>query len=105
MMTVMHVLIKSLGNSKSDRLHDAEESIEKSRSEKRVVNQVVSNAVNVPRNTDRIYQTHTNEHPPRGIRKHEEKRDDVCEVKQAANDTNGVPFRVCKDFHNGIVRA
>src|SRR4029077_8234770 len=64
-LVMLHVnaLVKDLTEANGNRFHDAEYPIQQRRTEIAIVNEVVRNAVDVPRNADRINKTE-NQHDP-----------------------------------------
>jgi len=47
-MLHVNALVKHLAEANGDRFHDAEQAIQQRRSEVRIVNEVVGNAIDVP---------------------------------------------------------
>ena len=71
------------------------------------MNEVVGNAIDVPRNTYRIDETENQHHPKRHARKKMEHTEEVRAVEKGGEDGNRVPPCVSKDlgvrrraFHN-----
>ena len=97
---VLHVdgVVVSLRKATSDRLHDPEKPVEKRRAKERVVNEVVTDAVDVCVDHQRINEAEDQHHPQRGARIKEEERKKVSEMKQAGQRRDRVPPRVGEDF-------
>src|SRR4029077_15918799 len=63
----------------------------------RIVNEVVRNAVDVPRNADRINKTENQHDPERHAREKVKHAEEVNAVQNACRDRDGVPACVRKD--------
>jgi hypothetical protein len=94
MMPVMHMLVECLGNPQRHGFHDAEEAIQDSGFKERVVDEVMRNAVDIPRDAHRVDQAHRNEHPPRRIWEYEKQRQYIGEVEHSAQNANRIPFGI-----------
>jgi len=99
MMPMVHMLVEGLRDSQGHRFHDAEQPIQDPGFEKRIMDQVVGNSVDIPRHAHGINETHANQNPPGGIREHEEKREHVSEMEEPAKNTNRIPFGILQNFH------
>ena len=79
-MLHVNALVKNLTESNRDRFQDAEQAIQQRRTKIRIVDKVVRNAVDIPRNADRINKTKDQHRPERDARekiKHSEEVDAV----------------------------
>jgi hypothetical protein len=98
-LVMLHVnaFVKNLPEANRDRFHDAEQAIQQRRTEIGIVNEVVGNAVDVPRNADRINKTENQHHPQRNARKKVKHAKEVNTVQNSCRDRDDVPARVRKD--------
>jgi hypothetical protein len=78
-------------------LRDAEETIQNSRAEKRVVNKVVPYSVDVRVHHQRVNEAENQHHPKRRVRIQKEEADEICEMKETGQCGDRVPTRVRKD--------
>src|SRR6266498_963291 len=65
MMLHVNAFVEDLAKADCHRLQDTEQTIEQRRTEIRIVNEIVRDAVDVPGNADRVDETQ-NEHDPKG---------------------------------------
>ena len=70
-LVMLHVnaFVENLAETDRDRFQDAEQTVEQRRTEIRIVNEVVGNAVDVPGNADRIDEAEDEHDPKRNPRK------------------------------------
>jgi hypothetical protein len=94
MMPVMHMLVECLGDAQRHRFHNTEEAIQDPGLKERIVNEVMGDAVDIPRDAHRVDQAHHNEHPPWGIWEYQKQRQDVGEMQYAAQNANRIPLGI-----------
>ena len=66
------------------------------------MNEIVGDAVDVPRNADRIDKTQNQHDPERNARKKIEHAEEVRAVQECCTDRDRVPARVRKDAGIGL---
>jgi len=96
-MLHVNALVKNLAEANGDRFHDAEQAIQQRRTEIGIVNEVVRNAVDVPRNADRINETENQHHPERHAWEKIKHPEEVSAVENGRCDRDNVPACVRKD--------
>ncbi len=69
MMLHVNAFVEDLAKADCHRFQDAEKTIEQRRTEIRIVNEIVGNAVDVPGDADGIDKTQNEHHPKRHARK------------------------------------
>src|SRR5215831_4905633 len=97
MMLHVNALVKNLPEANGDRFHDAEQTIQQRRPEIGIVNEVVRNAVDVPRNADRINKTKNQHDPERHTSEKIKHPEEVSTVQHSCCDRNDVPPCVRED--------
>src|SRR5947207_3213241 len=101
-MLEVDAFIKDLAEAEGDRLHDTEQSIQRRRTEIAIVNEVMRDAIDVPRDADGVDQTRNDHDPKRHARKKVEHPEEVEEMQDTGCDWDRVPARLGKQF--GISR-
>ena len=102
-LVMLHVdaFIKDLAEADRDRLQDAEQAIQQRRTEIGIVNEVVGDAVDVPRDADGVDQTENDHHPERHAREKVKHPKKVDAMQKAGRDWDRVPARLGKQFGIG----
>jgi hypothetical protein len=96
-MLHVNALVKNLAEANGDLFHSAEQAIQQRRTEVGIVNEVVGNAVDVPRNADGINKTENQHDPEWHARKKVKHPEEVSAVKNGRSDGNDVPACVRKN--------
>ena len=60
------------------------------------MNMIVRDAIDIPRNADRVDEPHADQEPPRRVRENEKQRQDVRTVKHPGDNRQCIPFGVSK---------
>ena len=96
---MLHVdrVVHGLGEATGDRLSNAERAIEKFPTEKRIMNEVVADAIDVGVDHQRINEPEKKHHPKRRVRIQKEQADKVGEMKKSGRGGQDVPARVRED--------
>jgi hypothetical protein len=87
----VHAIVKGLAEPNDDRLEQSEKAIQERRTEIRVMNEVVRDAVDVPGNANRINEPEDQHDPERRAREQEEHPEEVGAMKQPRGDRDRVP--------------
>src|SRR5581483_12040416 len=93
-MVLMDLLVEDLRKADRDRLHNTEDAIQRRALEIRIVQKVVRDAVDVPRNADRPHEAERNQRPPWQLREKKKQRDEIGELRQRGENRNRVVSRV-----------
>src|SRR5207244_13549749 len=96
-MVLVDLLVKNLREADRHRLENAEGSIEHAALEIWIVQKVVRDAVDVPRDADRPDEAERNQRPPRESREGDEKKNEVGELRESCQYRDGV---VCGVLEN-----
>jgi len=102
-LMVLHVngVVIGLREAAGDRLNDAKKAIQKLGTEKRIVNEVMSDAVDVGIDRESVNESQ-NEHDPEGsAREKEEESKEVGEMEKARAYRDGIPTGVGKQLRVG----
>ena len=102
-MLQVNAFVEDLAKADRDRFKDAEQAIEQRRTEVRIVNEVVGNAVDVPGNADRVDKTEDEHDPKRNAGKKIKHAEEVSAVEKGCGNGDRVPPRMRKD--SGIGRG
>lgn len=98
-MPLMNIFVEGLRKTHRQRFDQAEHPIQKMGSKIGIVEKIVGDAVDVPRNADRIGKPHADEHPPGSEGKNGKEREHKCKMRQPGKNRNDVPFRISEEFH------
>src|SRR5438046_3201472 len=101
MMLHVNAFIKDLAETNGDRFQDAEPTVEQRRSKIAIVDEIVGDAVDVPRNAYRIDEPENEHAPERDTRKQVEHSEKIGALQNASQDRDCVPASVGKDFGIG----
>src|SRR5438093_10341276 len=93
-MLHMHGVVHGLRKTASDGLSDSKKAIEKLRSEKRVMNEVVPDAIDVRIHHQRVKEPENEHHPQRRVRKQKVEPEKIREMKKPRRGWNCIQ-RVC----------
>ena len=93
---MMHIFVKGLGDSQRHRQHDAVQPIQYPRGKVGVVDVIVRDAVDVPRNADGVDKPHADQEPPRRVRENEKQRQNIRAMKHPGDNRQCIPFCVSK---------
>ena len=96
-MLHMNALVENLTEANRDRFQDAEQAIQQGRTKIGIVNEVVGDAVDVPRNADGIDKTENQHHPKRYAREKVKHAEEVNAVQNSCRDRDNVPACVGKE--------
>jgi len=93
---MLHVdgVVVSLRKTAGDGLGDAKEPIEDPRAEKRVMNEVVTDAVDVGIHHQRVNETKNQHYPERRVRVQKEEPEKISEMEEPGQSGHGVPAGV-----------
>src|SRR5438874_7907026 len=97
-MLHMHGVVQGLRKTTSDGLSDSKKAIEKLRSEKRVMNEVVSDAIDVRIHHERISEPENQHHPQRRVRKQKIEPEKIREMKKPRRSWNSIPACVREEL-------
>lgn len=99
-LVMLHVnaFVEDLAEPNRDRFENAEQTVEQRGTEVGVMNEVVGNAVDVPRNAHRIDETQDEHDPERRAREKVEHPEEVCAVQQRGGDRNRIPAGIREKF-------
>src|SRR5437016_1460751 len=100
-MLHMHAVVHRLRKTTSDGLSDSKKAIEKLRSEKRVMNEVVPDAIDVRIHHQRVNEPENQHHPQRRVRKQKVERQKVSEMEKPRSGWNGIPACVREELGIG----
>ncbi len=103
MMLHVHGVVHRLGKTTSDGLSDSKKAIEKLRSEKRVMNEVVPDAIDVRIHHQRINEPKNQHHPKRRVRKQKVEAEKISEMKKPRRGWNCIPACVREEL--GVRRS
>src|SRR2546428_4304374 len=98
-MTLMNAFVELLGESNGDRFDPAKDSVQQRRAKVRIVKKVVGDAVDVPRDANRVDKAENSKSPPRQVRKREEESDEIGAMRQSGEHRNGVSPGVSEYLH------
>ena len=98
MMLHMHGVVHGLRKTTSDGLSDSKKAIEKLRSEKRVMNEVVPDAIDVRIHHQRINEPENQHHPQRRVRKQKVEPEKIREMKKPRPGWNCIPACVREEL-------
>ncbi len=101
-MLHVNTFIKDLTKADGDRFEYAEETIEQRRTKIRIMNEVVRDAVDVPRDANRVDETEEEHDPKRRARKQEEHPEEIGAVQKRSADWDYIPAGVGKNFGIGF---
>ena len=88
------MLVEGLGDAERHRQHDTVQPIQYPGSEVGVVNVVVRDAIDIPRNADRVDDSQADQEPPRRKRENEKQRQNVRAMKHSGDHRQCIPFGV-----------
>jgi hypothetical protein len=97
-MLHVHGVVHGLRKTTSDGLSDSKEAIEKLRSEKRVMNEVVPDAIDVRIHHQRINEPENQHHPQRRVRKQKVEPEKIREMKKPRRGWNCIPACVREEL-------
>ena len=102
-LVVLHVngVVISLREAAGDRLNDAKKAVQKLGTEKRIVNEVMSDAVDVGIDHESVNESQNEHNPERSARKKEEESKEVGEVEKTRAYRDGIPTGVGKQLRVG----
>ncbi len=89
-------VVANLREAEGERLHEGKKAIKKRRTEKRVMDEVVADAVDVPADAAGVGEAHADEEPPgrAPVSEGNIEKNDERGVEEAAERRNGIPRRV-----------
>jgi hypothetical protein len=90
--------INDLAEDERHRFQYAEQPIQDRRTEIAIVNEVVGDAIDVPRDADGVDQTKNDHDPERHARKEVEHHKEVEAMQEAGRNWDRVPTRLGKEF-------
>ena len=95
-LVMLHVdgVVVGLRKTTRDRLSDSKEPIEQFRAKERVMNKIVSNAVDVRVDHQRVNESKDQHYPERRVRVKEEEPQEITEMKQTRRSWNRIPARM-----------
>jgi len=93
-MLHMHGVVIRLRETARNRLQERESPVQKWRTEKWIVNEVVTHAVDVCVDHQRIYKSEDQHDPEGRARIKKEEREEIREVEQTGERRNDIPPRV-----------
>src|SRR5213083_2181224 len=97
-MLHMHAVVHGLRKTTCDGLSDSKKAIEKLRSEKRVMNEVVPDAIDVRIHHQRINEPEDQHHPQRRVRKQKVESEKVNKMKKPSRGWNCIPACVREEL-------
>src|SRR2546423_2744085 len=97
-MLHMHAVVHCLRKTTSDGLSDSKKAIEKLRSEKRVMNEVVPDAIDVRIHQQRVNEPENQHHPQRRVRKQKVEPEKIREMKKPRSGWNRIPACVREEL-------
>ena len=102
-LVMLHVdrVVVGLRMATGDRLDDSEKAIQQRQTEKWIVNEVMSDAVDVGVHHQRINKSQDEHDPKRCVREKEEESEEEREVDKLGQRRHDVPARVRKNFRIG----
>lgn len=102
-LVVLHVngVVISLREAAGDRLNDAKKAVQKLGTKKRVVNEVMSDAVDVGIDHESVNESQNEHNPERSAREKEEESKEVGEMEKARAYRDGIPTGVGKQLRVG----
>src|SRR5262249_44099961 len=98
-MLVVHQVVKLLGVSHRYRQEETEKPVEWLPLKIRVMNEVVSDPVNVPRDAYRIDQSHRQQYPPGRVIEHDEHENDIGSMQQSSYYRDPIVFGIRQNLH------
>ncbi len=101
-MLHVNAFIKDLTETDGDRFENAEETIKQRRTKIRIMNEVVRDAVDVPRDANRVNETEEEHDPKRRARKKEEHPEEIGAVQKRSAHWDYIPAGVGKNFGIGF---
>jgi hypothetical protein len=90
-MLHVNTIVEGLAETDCDRLEKGKEAVEERGTEIRVVNEVVRDAVDVPRDADGIKEAEDQHHPERDYREKKEHPEEVGAVKKRGQNRDRIP--------------
>ena len=96
MMLHVHRIVICLRKTARNRLGDSKEAIEQLRAKEGVVNEIVSDPIDVCVDHQRVNKSEDQHHPKRDVRIKEEQAQEIGEMKKTRRGGDGVPARVRK---------
>src|SRR5258708_13444922 len=100
-MLHMNGVVHRLRETTSYGLRDSKKAIEKLRSEKRVVNEVVPDAIDVRIHHQRVNEPENQHHPQRRVRKQKVEPQKVSEMEKPRTGWNAIPACVREELGIG----
>ena len=102
-LVVLHVdgVVIGLREAAGDRLNDAKKAIQKLGTKKRIVNEVMSDAVDVGIDHKSVNESQNEHDPERSTREKEEETKEVGEMEKARAYRDGIPTGVGKQLRVG----
>ena len=102
-LVMLHVngVVIRLREAAGDRLNDAKKAIQKLGTEKRIVNEVMSDAVDVGIDHESVNESQNEHDPERRAREKEEESKEVGEMEKARAYRDGIPTGVGKQLRVG----
>src|SRR5215211_2070852 len=97
-MLHMHGVVHGLRKTTSDGLSDSKKAIEKLRPEKRVMNEVVPDAIDVRIHHQRVHEPGNQHDPQRSVRKQKIECEQIREMKKPRRGWNCVPACVREEL-------
>jgi len=97
-MLHMHGVVHGLRKTTSDGLSDSKKAIKKLRAEKRVMNEVVPDAIDVRVHHQRINEPENQHHPKRRVRKQKVEPKKIREMKKPRRGWNCIPACVREEL-------
>ena len=101
-MLHVHRVVHRLRKTARDRLRDPKQPIDQFWTEKRVVNEIVPNPVDVRIDHQGINEPEDQHHPQRRVRVKEEQAHKICQVKKARRGRNSIPARMRENLWIGL---
>ena len=90
-MLHVNAIVEGLAEADGDRFEKREETIEQRRSEIGIVNEVVRDAVDVPRDADGIEEAEDQHHPERDSREKKEQSEEIGAMEKRGQNRNDIP--------------
>ena len=97
-MLHVNAVIVSLGKTTGDRLANAKQAVQQGRAEKRVVNKIVADAIDIGVDHQRVDQPQNQHHPQRRAREKQEECEKIGEMKKTRQRWHRVPARVREEL-------
>jgi hypothetical protein len=97
-MLHVNAFVKDLAEADSDRFENAKQAVKQWRPKVRIVNEVVRDAIDIPRDAHRVNEAKNEHDPERGSRKEMEHSEEIDAVENRSEHGQRVPAGVRKNL-------